>query len=143
MNVFNIERAFKMKKERGWDTLYIAVDFHDTLFKGHYNINQEVKLYPFADLVLRKLSERNDIVLIAYTSSYFNDFMKVQKLLKERYKIDFKYLNENPECGPTKLADFSHKFYFNILLDDKAGFEGQSDWLAVRDELIKIGEWNN
>jgi len=42
MNIFNIERAYKLKKERGWDKLYWCIDFHDTLFPARYDSSQTV-----------------------------------------------------------------------------------------------------
>lgn len=57
----------------------------------------------------------------------------------EQYSLDDH--NENPECGNTDYADFTTKPYFNILLDDKAGMEMNSDWSLVKSELQRIGEW--
>jgi hypothetical protein len=31
----------------------------------------------------------------------------------------------------------------DILLEDKAGFCGMSDWLVIKDTLMSIGEWKN
>ncbi len=141
MSPFNIERAFKWKKERGWDTLYIAVDFHDCLFPGKYSTDQELILAPYAGSVLRWATLRPDIKLIAFTCSYAKDFKRVNAFLNT-HGINFNFLNCNPECGNTELASFSKKFYFNILLDDKAGFECETDWLLIINELKRIGEWN-
>lgn len=141
MNIFNIERAFRHKKERGWDTIYLAVDFHDCLFAGKYGSDQDFVFSPGAERVMRWASLRPDIKLIAFTCSYAHDFERVNKWLAT-HGIKFDYLNCNPECGDTQLASFSKKFYFNILLDDKAGFEAEKDWFLVRQELERIGEWN-
>ena len=45
--------------------------------------------------------------------------------------INFDYINENPEINSNKLSDFSKKFYFNIGLDDKCGFDAEQDWLDI------------
>jgi len=141
MNLFNLERAFRHKRERGWDTVYITVDFHDVLFKGKYASDQDFELAPYAGSVMRWATLRPDIKLIAFTCSYARDFDRVNKWLEE-HGIKFDYLNCNPECGDTKLASFERKFYFNIMLEDKAGFELEHDWLNIINELKRIGEWN-
>jgi hypothetical protein len=139
MNIFNLERAFKTKEERGWDKIYIAIDFHDTIFKGYYQTDQDFEFYPYAEEILQNWTSRDDIVLIAYTCSHAEDFEKVNKWMNS-YGINFEYLNENPECGNTDLAAFHKKFYFNVVLDDKGGFVGGEDWLYIKRELIRIGQ---
>ena len=78
---------------------------------------------------------------LAYTSTPEDH---VSELCRDIYKycgINFTYINDNPEYIGNDYADFSKKFYYNILLDDKAGFEGETDWLLVKNELIRVGEW--
>ena len=141
MNHFNIERAFEMKRERLWDTLYWCIDFHDTLFKGKYDNEQDIELYPYAREVLQYLSSREDCKLIAFSSTPFPVMMVIIMKLREHYNIRFDYVNRNPDVASGGYADFSKKFYYNILLDDKAGFEAEDDWLLVKNVLIRIGEW--
>lgn len=49
--------------------------------------------------------------------------------------ISVHYANENPEVGNTATGNFDRKFYFSVVVDDKAGFD-PSEWediaLAVR-----------
>jgi hypothetical protein len=130
MNCFNIERAFDTKRVRKWDKVYIAVDFHDTVFKGYYQNDQGFKFYQYAEQILRYWTKREDIVLIAYTCSHTADFERVNKWMNER-GINFDYLNENPECENTELAAFHQKPYFNILLDDKAGEDFEDAWIII------------
>ena len=141
MNVFNIERAFRHKKERGWDTIYWMVDLHDTIFPGKYASDQSYDVYPHCVEVLRWISHRPDQCIIVWTSSYAKDFEKMRVWFWNTHGIFLDYHNENPECGNTELAEFTTKPYFNILLDDKAGFVGETDWGLIKQELIRIGEW--
>ena len=53
------------------------------------------------------------------------------------YGIKFDYINENPLEVNSELSDFSKKFYFNILLDDKAGFYPKEDWQIVLDFFLR------
>ena len=46
-------------------------------------------------------------------------------------------INNNPEFKKTDICDFTEKFYFDILLDDKAGFEGEKDWKDIYNFLIE------
>ena len=141
MNVFGIEKAFQVKKARGWDTLYWAIDFHDTLFKAMYDEHQPIELYPYAEIVLHKLCESNNI-LIAYTSTPTAKVEAICRYLYNDLGIHFTYINENPaHKAAGNYADFSKKFYYNVLLDDKAGFEPEKDWQLIKEELIRIGEW--
>jgi len=52
------------------------------------------------------------------------------------------FFNHNPHAKDTPRSCFDKKPYFNILLDDRAGFEPETDWQAIKDELIAIGEWD-
>ena len=141
MNVFNIQRAFEDKKKRNWDRLYWLIDLHHVVIEGRYNrFNRGARIYPGCIQVFQWFSKREDMIPILWTSSYNDSINDVlEKLLI--YGIRFKYINENPEVDSDKLCDFSKKLYFNILLDDKAGFEGEKDWSLVKEELMKIGEW--
>lgn len=141
MNVFNIERAFKDKLRRNWEKLFVCVDAHDVILEGKYSFMNDGAAYmPNAIRVLKNLSERKDIVLILWTSSYNGPTLSILENL-EKNGVHMDYVNENPECPNNHLCDFNKKFYFNVLLDDKAGFEGQTDWFLVETELKRIGEW--
>jgi hypothetical protein len=141
MNVFNLERAFLDKTRRNWNKLYVCIDVHDVIIEGKYNLMNEGADYcPNALAVLRNLSKRWDIVLILWTSSHLEPTARLLKKLDDEGAV-FKYVNENPECPNTELCDFRRKFYFNVLLDDKAGFDPKTDWFLVEQELRRIGEW--
>jgi hypothetical protein len=120
-----IIKAFQEKYQRGWDTLYFAVDLHGTIIERYTGEN--INSYGGAEEVLRSLSSMPDVVLILFTSTSAESLQPFYKWCSER-GIHFKYLNENPECDKGKLGDFSKKFYYNILLDDRAGFNPYSDW---------------
>jgi hypothetical protein len=138
MNIFNIERAFKLKQERGWDTIYWMIDLHDTVFPGKYASDQDFEVYDGALEVLRYISDHEDMKIIIWTSSYASHFEDVRKFFEKEHIIVLDWHNENPECGSTELADFDTKPYFNILLDDKASFCGEHDWFTVGAELERV-----
>lgn len=141
MNAFNIRRAFQTKKAKGYDKLYIAIDLHDVVIEGKYNkFNEGAKIFPHAARFFKWAWKRNDIVLILWSSSHDDALKQVLTRLNEK-GIKFHYINENPECPTGDLCNFDKKFYFNVLLDDKAGFVGKTDWAIIIDELKTIGEW--
>lgn len=140
-----IERAFKKKLLKGWDKwpyMYWAIDLHDVIIPGTYTRNNEGKaFYPNALEVLQWLGNRDDMKIILFTSSHKDSVESIIEWM-QKHMVGFDYFNENPECANTELCDFSKKFYFDIMLEDKAGFEGMEDWLAIKQALIDIGEWH-
>ncbi len=136
-----ISHAFHKVNAKGWPFVYFAIDVHDTIFKGTYKKNNEGKVfYPWAKEVLQNLSENPKVKLIIYTSSHVGPAQDVIRWLAE-HDIKIFALNENPDHKGTELCDFSRKFYFDILFEDKGGFEGWHDWFKIMKELQRIGEW--
>ena len=144
MNICNIRRTFvELRPKRGWKTIYWLVDVHGVIIPGSWHRQNEFQYtHPNAPEVLRWISNREDQRLILWTSSYKTEIDALVKWLKEFSDIQVDYVNENPLEEHTAYADFSKKFYFNILIDDKSGFEPEKDWSAVKQELIDIGEWD-
>lgn len=141
MNLFNIAHAFARNKARGWPTTYFAIDIHDTIFKGMYKLNNPGKeFYPWAKEVLLNLTNNPGVSLILYTSSHPGPARDVEKWLMD-HGIRILDINHNPDHRNTELCDFSKKFHFDVLLDDKAGFEGWRDWFLIMKELQRIGQW--
>lgn len=123
-----IIRAYQDKYKRNWDTLYFAVDLHGTIIQRY--TGDIIKPYDYSEEALELLSSRSDIVLILYTSTSPENLEPFYRWCDSK-DITFKYLNENPECPSNKTGDFSKKFYFNVLLDDRAGFDPETDWSEV------------
>ncbi len=145
--------------ERGHVQLYVAVDVHGTIIKPSKmtvmqvadgadlpsevvcscGVTPEFEYYPYAQEVLRRMSDAPFVRLILWTSTQ-NTCDLVKEL--ERGGVFVDYLNQNPDFQFTPYADFSKKFYFDILLDDKAGFEPEKDWeklLSVDFEEFSVG----
>lgn len=139
MNLFNIQNAYNQAKSRNWDRIYWAIDLHNTVLKSTYDNDRISSFYPLAEEVLKYLSDKDDVVLILFSSTP-NKFIDQYLKLFVSKNIFFKYVNSNPEVPNTEYADFSDKFYFNILLDDKAGFEAETDWQFVMGELNRVYE---
>lgn len=137
----HIVKAFKDKKQKGWKKLYMLVDLHGVIISGEYNrLNVGAKIFNGAIEVLSNWTKREDICLILWSPIYEDSLADIIPRLKE-VGIQFDYVNKNPENKSGELCDFSEKFYFDIVFDDKAGFYGFSDWYKVKSALIEAGEW--
>lgn len=136
----NITKAFSdahaRAKAKNWDSIYILVDIHGTVFKPSYHNEEMFEYYPHAKTVLQTLSKDATVKLIMWTSStkeMIDEFLKVFKT----DDIHFDYVNSNPEVSALstdpKSSDFSGKYYFNVGLDDKFGFDPNEDWEKILD----------
>lgn len=139
-----IETMFKHSFEKLWYETYWAIDLHGTAIYPHSrNSDVKVQYYPYAKEVLQLLTQRDDIVLIMSTSSYPDEI----EIYKNQFNLDgihFNYINENPEIDSSK-GNFGHyvdKYYFNVLMDDKAGFDPTSDWYHIYKRLVEFKETN-
>ena len=138
MNLFNIENSYASMEKRGWDRIYWFVDVHGTIAVPDYlDETKKKQFYPFARQVLRYLSKRDDTCLILWTCSHNDDINVILKWLQQN-KIYFEYVNENPECKTTERVNLEQKPYYNVLLDDRAGFEPETDWRLIFQKLEEI-----
>ena len=66
-----------------------------------------------------------------------------QKIFKRNH-INFKYINENPDIDSSKgnFGDYSKKYYFNVMFEDKAGFDPLTEWKLIY-ELLSLYEHTN
>lgn len=126
-----LEKQYENAIKKGWDKLYIAIDVHDVIVYGNYDKDVLPKEFcPGAKETLKMLSKREDIVLILFTCSWPDEIKKYLEYF-EKNDIKFKYVGENPEVENGDLGCYNNKFYFNILLEDKAGFDCERDWQIV------------
>lgn len=128
------KNAFERKIEKNWDKIFVLVDIHDTILKACYEQAECYEYFPMAKEALQELSFRQDICLILWSSCYTE---KLDSYL-DRFRNDgiaFDYVNRNPEVVNTSLACFDDKLYFNVGIDDKFGFDAETDWAEVMEVL--------
>lgn len=136
------ENAYEKKEKRGWEHIYVFVDIHDTIFKATYNEKETFKYYKDAKNALKMMSKQKDIILGLSTCSYPAEIGKyLDKLADDG--IEFTLVNDNPMEKNTNYACFDHKPYFNVLIEDKAGFDPDVEWYRIfkhfqRKALIKM-----
>lgn len=130
-NITNIfKQAYKDMKRKGWDKIYLLLDIHGTIFKPSYHNEEKFEYYPFAKKALRILSNRKDVSIILWSSTYDENIQKyVNRLFSDGITVD--YVNENPEVGNTDIQCFDKKLYFNVGIDDRFGFNPKIDWFNV------------
>jgi hypothetical protein len=133
------ETAFETMTKRGWDRIYVFVDLHSTVVRPNYEVgNIPTDFYDHSKEVLQYLSSREDIVLVMYTCSHEHEVKEYYKFF-DGNDIKFSYTNVNPEVK-TNLKGYGcydTKPYMNVMIDDKAGFSGEEDWLPLK-EYFKL-----
>jgi hypothetical protein len=134
-----IVNNYKTALLRKWDKTYWAFDIHETIIIPNYKADHIPKtFYPNAKKVLQQISKRKDITMMLYTCSHPHEIEEYQKYFAEN-DIIFTYVNENPEVVTGKSTDYGNydkKPYFNVLFENKAGFDAMQDWFIV-EKLLK------
>jgi len=137
MNIVkSFDAAFKRMKERNWEKIYVLVDIHDTVFEACYHDKEEHKWYPYAKKALDIMAHSQQISLILWTSTYNNVINEYLEYFKEN-GIRFDFINVNTETENTSLSCFDEKTYFNVGIDDKFGFEAETDWEIIYNYLVE------
>lgn len=138
MITYAIKKSVETAKRKGWDKTYWAFDLHETIILPNWKEGEiPTEFYEHALDVLRTISNRKDIVMIMYTCSHPPEIAKYLKLFEEN-GVHFDYVNENPEVLTVKYGCYDKKPYFNVLFEDKAGFNPLEDWLKVKLLLEEI-----
>ena len=131
-------KAFEKKEERNWDLIYVFIDIHETILYPTYELNGKKRFYPYALQALREMTRRNDISLGLYTCSYPEEIEDYLQFFEEN-GIVFEHVNMNRAEKNNKYGYFDEKPYYNVLLEDKAGFDAEYDWYEIY-EYISYGK---
>lgn len=124
------EAAFIRMKEKSWEKIYVAIDIHDTILRACYDDEETYVYFPSAKDVLHMMSLRKDICLILWSSCHRDKLAEYARHFLDD-GIRFDYINENPEVSNTHLQNFEEKLYMNVGLDDKFGFDAETDWEVI------------
>ena len=131
-----IEKVFNGLNNGSFKCIYIMVDVHNTILKPTFDKKETFEYFPYAKETLKLLSEKENIKLIMWTSSY-DDKIKMYLKHFEENGIIFNFVNENKEYGNVSFACFDTKFYYDIGIDDKFGFDAENDWEEIYTFLTK------
>lgn len=130
MIVKAIDRAYRLMKERNWDTVYYAIDLHGVCLTSNYQTHTHEFINQDAIDGLKVISDRPETVIIIWSGLHTDEQDAVRQLFAD-HGIKIYYFNENPLERNTKTGNFSDKFYFSVLLDDKAGFDPEIHWKEI------------
>lgn len=126
-----VDRAYQVMAERGWDKIYWAIDLHGVCLKSNYETGNYQWINQEALEGLREISRRPESRIILWSSVYpYEQVNIVAFFLAQGIRVDG--FNQNPFEGNTEVSSFGQKFYFSILLDDKAGFDPDWDWKLIK-----------
>lgn len=121
-----IVAAYDKSIKRNFNHIYIALDLHETVFEPTYS-KGDFNFYPGVLQSLKILNGYKELKIIISSSLLDEDKIKLLQFFKE-HEIDILAINENPNELDTSYASFKEKYYFSILIDDKAGFDPLTDW---------------
>lgn len=125
-------------RTKGWDKTYWAFDIHGTILKPTFqSAVLSTEFYPYAKDVMQLISRQSNIVRILYTCSYPHEIAGYLRFFAT-HGIHFDYVNENPEISAGAYGHYERKFYFNVLFEDKSGFNPLMDWKEVYRQLISL-----
>ena len=133
------EAAFRRKREKGWNKIYVVVDIHDTILRACYENEETYDYMPSAKHALQLLTSRDDVCLILWSGCY-PERLETYREGFARDGIRFDYINENPEVGNTSFQNFDVKLYFNVGIDDRFGFDPETDWVRVIEAVAAAEE---
>lgn len=144
-----IKLMFTHSEQKQWYETYWAIDVHGTITMPDYRrIAKQVEYYPYAKETLQLMSKREDIIMIMATSSYPEE-IEVYDAQFKKDGILFKYINENPEISGEQgsFGFYKNKYYFNVSLEDKAGFNPLRDWKFLYEyflttQFVPNKEWS-
>lgn len=129
-----IKKAFAHAEEKNWDKTFWAFDIHETIIKPNWSEESiPTEFYPLAKEALQLISKRKDVSRILFTCSHPAEIEQYLNFFREN-NIHFDHVNENPEVVTKKYGCYEKKPYFNVLFEDKAGFDPYEDW----EEVIKL-----
>ena len=128
-----IDNAFERALSQNWWEIYVAIDIHGTIFPSTYDTSAQRKFLPGAKEALTYLSEREDVKLFLYSCSTLDEYTEVVDFLYDN-GIMVDSIGMSPvthlEDAMTVTKKYATKPYYNILLDDKAGFHPE-EWEEV------------
>lgn len=134
-----VQKAYDRFNTCEWNRIYIALDIHGTVANPDYT-DVSTKLYNNAVEPLQVISNLPEVSIILFSCCYPTDYAKYYSLF-EKHNILIQDFNKNTEVHNTETGCFDNKFYFNLMIDDKAGFEPWM-WPSVRDAFVNAREFN-
>ena len=134
-----IRNAYAKFDTRNYDYLYLALDIHGTCADSDYH-NVSSSLYNVAIKPLQVISHLPEVKIILFSCCHPHDFESYFKLFQQN-DIKISYFNSNPEIPNTKMGCFDLKFYYDVIFEDKGGFD-PSMFPSVADAFLVHRQFN-
>lgn len=125
-----IDRAYFTMRSRNWDTLYWCIDLHGSCIKSNYQNGNYEFINEDAKKALMLISSLPETCIILWSCCHAKQKQEILEFFKLN-NINVNFFNENPLVLDNETGNFSEKFYFNVLIDDKAGFDPNKDWFRI------------
>lgn len=125
-----VAKAYAVMQARNWDTVYWAVDLHGVCLKSNYQTNSYEWINEAAKRALKVISSLPESKIILWSSVYTNEMHNIIEFFNKE-GINIHGFNKNFHENSNDVSCFEEKFYFSVLLDDKAGFDPDTDWDAI------------
>lgn len=134
-----ISRAYNVAMERDHEMIFWCVDLHGTVLESNYSSDSFTFLNA-EDTVpaLQAISALPETRIILWSGITDADRNQVVKLFNDNgIRVD--WVNENPAVPSSGTGNFEQKFYFSILVDDKAGF-CPTDWPRAAEHAVMMSQ---
>lgn len=128
--VKSVAKAYAVMQARNWDTIYWAVDLHGVCLKSNYQTGSYEWINEAAKRALKVISSLPESKIILWSSVHTEEMGKILCFFAKE-DITVRDFNNNRFEKSNDVSCFEEKFYFSVLLDDKAGFDPDTDWDAI------------
>ena len=128
-----IERAYTLLHVRD-DTIFWCIDLHGVCLASNYVSNEYGFINEDCVTALKMITACKYSKVILWSSCHVAEQANIINFFNSNgIRVD--YFNENPLCKNTTYGCFDTKFYFSVLIDDKAGFDPDVHWKEVIEYL--------
>lgn len=138
-----VSRAYNVAMERKHEMIFWCIDLHGTVLESNYSSDSFTFLNPEQTIpALQLISSLPESRIILWSGINDADRESVLELFAE-HNIRVDWVNENPAVPSSGTGNFEEKFYFSILVDDKAGFN-YFEWRNVAEHaFVKSREYHS
>lgn len=134
-----ILRAVKLAYEKHsekYPHIFWKIDLHGVCLRSSYKAGEYEWINDDVVPALKEIMRCPHSKIILWSSCYEHEQEKIIKFFNDSgVHVDF--FNENPMFANTEYGCFDQKFYFSILIDDKAGFDPDTEWKMINDFLTE------
>lgn len=134
-----ILRAVKLAYEKHsekYPHIFWKIDLHGVCLRSSYKAGEYEWINDDVVPALKEIMHCPHSKIILWSSCYEHEQEKIIKFFNDS-GIHVDFFNENPLFANTEYGCFDQKFYFSILIDDKAGFDPNTEWKMIRGFLQK------